>query len=334
MQPSLSPLRNSSGKDILQHGFVEGKEILSPQLLARLREMPLDDAAVISNAVQKDVTGDLARAVVEELQTSITLLDAVDAVFGTRLLEICMPLVLKTEPNTPPQIAHADDHRIRELFGIVHLVKGQRPTEGLPYRAEATYPTDVSVTCDACGREMLLPDSVARRREHLRLNWSWTCSRKDQCCRRAKRQRCADEGEIDDDEDMLAEFNQTVLATYRELLDCPAEVMRSMRCLGGSQAAGDGIIALPTMIHRGPGAGDQQRLVLFFSARPVFEDMAAPHGSSKDNLEGPSVADNDEHDYSEQVHAGWLLARLQSDEETARVQEMYRLLGYRLDEFD
>ena len=64
---------------------------------------------------------------------------------------------------------------------------------------------------------------------------------------------------------------------HHELLDQPEEVEKAMRCLGpAGPRAGDGLIALPTMIHRGPGSGPQERLVLFFSIRPVYKDIIPP----------------------------------------------------------
>merc|ERR1712232_841195 len=179
-----------------------------------------------------------------------------------------------------------------------------------PYNAEAIYPTDIAARCALCEKQILLPDGFARRREHLRELWTWTCGKAGRSCS-AKRRKTSypkvpsNGSQSDsDDERLLADFDQIVLNTFRDLLNCPDKVTRDMRSLGvPNPAVGDGIVGLPTLIHRGPGSGAQERRVLFFSIRPLYKDLVAATAEGN-----KSVADNDEHDYSEQVHAGWLLA--------------------------
>ena len=70
------------------------------------------------------------------------------------------------------------------------------------------------------------------------------------------------------------------------LLD-PARCIDQMRDCGASEPArGDGLLALPTLIHQGPGcprgtrqARGRARKVLFFSVRPTYPAaLYAPDG--------------------------------------------------------
>ena len=59
----MTAVRNPHGDAILQHGFAECEAVLSLDLCTRLVQVSLEGAALISNAVQKDVTGSLQEEV-------------------------------------------------------------------------------------------------------------------------------------------------------------------------------------------------------------------------------------------------------------------------------
>ena len=127
------------------------------------------------------------------------------------------------------------------------------------------------------------------------------------------------------------EFEHTVVAdlyeSYCELLLRPSEVIKRMRPCGNPQPAlGDGVLALPTLVYRGPGgshtpgAAGRSRRVLFFTLRPKYLDR----------LEGTAGA----YDEDGQVHAAWLLWRTQELPESAAnaaaTRSMYKTLGHSL----
>ena len=58
--------------------------------------------------------------------------------------------------------------------------------------------------------------------------------------------------------------------------------------------------------------------VLFFSIRPVYDDL---------------VAKSEEVDYSEQIHASWLLAHVDDPMLKATIRQAYRQIGYSLNGF-
>lgn len=90
-----------------------------------------------------------------------------------------------------------------------------------------------------------------------------------------------------------------------------------------------GLIALPTLIHRGPGSSAQPLNVLFFSIRPLYKYSSADARQDK-----VQVADIDEHDYSEQVHASWLLARMDDENSKSRIRDANFRLGHVLGDYE
>ena len=103
--------------------------------------------------------------------------------------------------------------------------------------------------------------------------------------------------------------------------------MEQMRPMGPDPATrGDGLVALPTLVHRGPGGNDAHaadRSVLFFTVVPLFDD----------DDEGKKIG---EYDADAQIHAGWLLAHaggVMSQEEEDTVLDSYESLGYHLRQF-
>ena len=101
---------------------------------------------------------------------------------------------------------------------------------------------------------------------------------------------------------------------FPQLLWQPEEVVRQMRPLGPPPGTGDGLVALPTMVHRGPGGNDAmatERSVLFFSIQPVFP----PEKRAFSDEIGT-------YDPEAQIHGGWLLHRaggVISEEATERI---------------
>jgi hypothetical protein len=111
---------------------------------------------------------------------------------------------------------------------------------------------------------------------------------------------------------------------YAEVLLRPAETIRRMRALGAPQpAVGDAVVALPTLVHRGPGqeADGPPRRVLFFTLRPKFIGERAKDAAGT------------AYEPDKQIHASWLLWRTRSitDEATRHaVRTMYKKAGYDL----
>ena len=124
-------------------------------------------------------------------------------------------------------------------------------------------------------------------------------------------------------------FAADVCEAFRQMLDGPAHVIESMRPVGAPPKAGDGLVALPTLVHRGPGGNDttgNERWVLFFTIQPVFEGKASDPDFDM-NL--------GEYDAEAQIHAGWLLWRAGKvlGPEVPRVVGLYEDLGFNLGQF-
>ena len=102
-----------------------------------------------------------------------------------------------------------------------------------------------------------------------------------------------------------------------------------------SPKAGDTLIALPTLVHRGPGNphGASPRKVLFFSLRPRYDSTTSGRSDQAETL---VAADVGVYDDATQIHVGWVLSRegysLDSKERRAVLQS-YRALGINLDDF-
>ena len=101
--------------------------------------------------------------------------------------------------------------------------------------------------CEACESWFPLPDWVARRREHLTEGRAFTCARAGRGCGAG----CG----WDDARDTFAE---EVLAAFAPLLEHPQRLIASMAPCGAPPALGDALLALPTLVHRGPGCEEPQ----------------------------------------------------------------------------
>jgi len=117
-------------------------------------------------------------------------------------------------------------------------------------------------------------------------------------------------------------FARDLVAAFGQLLWRPDEVVREMRPCGQPPDVGDGIVCLPTLVHRGPGGNEeklQERKVLFFSVKPIYPGFHWGDG------------DVGEYDAEAQIHAGWLLWRtshvIREPEEVLRA---YERVGYSL----
>ena len=238
--------------------------------------------------------------------------DAVHAVFGTHQFDVMNVKILMNEIGSNPQIPHADDHCNRELFGVAHIQDEQPATECIPYDAQAPYPTGLQVECEACKKWRALPDVWARRREHA-VGGRFTCAAAGRAC-----------GDADDDVDAIDPFANDLATSFHQLLFDPKAVLEAMRPAGAPPKAGDGLIALQTLVHRGPGNNNCpfERKVLFFSLRPVFSDAR------------DAVKDIGTYDPASQIHAGWLLWRAaEAVPDAEEVISNYDELGFQLTNF-
>eukprot|EP00908_Phaeocystis_cordata_P023146 Transcript_5573.p2 GENE.Transcript_5573~~Transcript_5573.p2 ORF type:complete len:447 (-),score=79.49 Transcript_5573:52-1392(-) len=313
---SRPPRRNTDPEQILRAGFVECARLVSPALCARLANLPMEEAEGISNAFQLEVPPALATEVEAALLASKAVGAAVLATFGTPRFRVSTLKVLMTELGAEPQIPHADDHCNRELFGVAHLRPSQEATQSAPYAADACYPTGVCVQCEACEGWFPLPDAAARRRDHLARAFT---------CARAGRQCGPSECEWDESGHLIGDqFERDVIEAFAPLLEAPHRLLSQMAPCGAPPGVGDGLVALPTLVHRGPGCEEPQsgeeRQVLFFSIAPVFS--------------GERAADSDvgSYDSDAQIHAGWLLWRAEAQlaPRRAAVLAAYSELGFSL----
>jgi len=128
-------------------------------------------------------------------------------------------------------------------------------------------------------------------------------------------------------------FAHEVCAAFAPLLHEPAKVLERMRPMGATPRAGDGLIALPTLVHRGPGGDPKlgKRWVLFFTIVPLF---GADAGDDAPELDETFEATLGEYDPDAQIHAVWLLWRAAAAvKEPQKVVEAYRRIGFDLDAF-
>ena len=316
------PHRNSDAGAIVEHGFVEAPSLLGVELCEELSVYSMDGATVISQAKEQTVRGELWTRTAEQISASPVVRHAVMAAFGTSEFDVLTPKLIEATPGVDrdalPQHPHAHMEHNMELIGIAHVREGQLPTRCLPYksaaeRAVAPYPTGVVKRCALCRAERPMHDKDVRRRVHLK-RACWTCADGGWVCGVA----CA--------EDELRR-DVTLVAAFDELLH-PAETIAAMRPCGDSTpAAGDGMLALPTLIHAGPGAvkNGAKRRVLFFSVRPRF---------SPDEYHKPPS--QDAYDDGAQVHAGWVLFYGEKEITAERKREVltgYRELGYDMQAF-
>lgn len=273
--PTGQPASKRARSDITTRGFDLECGMLSSKLVAALLRTAKAGGGRewrdISNAKEKYLPDEpLLDCLRDEVAQSPVIRKAVKDQFGAHHFKITNASIISTPPGTPPQIPHADDTCVRELFAVVQLLDGQRPTMYEPYDPQEKYPVV----------------------NHAKLN----------------------DGAV-----LSATVKQQLRAAFGKLLEDGAPELCKELCQlpCGSPAAGDGMVALPTLIHRGPGTvgSKKWRHVLFFSVRPV-----SPGGA------GTST---DVYDKDYQIHNEWLLHALGSSaEEEEKVLAMYSAAGY------
>lgn len=147
-------------------------------------------------------------------------------------------------------------------------------------------------------------------------------------CKTSERTRCGRlEGESkrggEEEEDHDEQFAQSVCESFHELLYSPSDVVDGMRPVGAEPGVGDALLALPTLVHRGPGGNDacgKDRMVLFFTLQPEFA------------LDDESVGT---YDPETQIHAGWILWRAAAvlQQDRPHIVEKYREIGFEIESF-
>ena len=305
--------RNHDTRRILELGFVETPRCqISPRLLAAaLRKASCTAGMPISNASEHPIDGSLAQCLSQELSASATIALACKTTFDAPYFSIPYLAVLAVEPGKPPQLPHGDDTCNRELFGVTHLQDGQAPTLMEPYKADRQYPTGMAAECPNCKRTTTLSDEVMRMRLHRRL---------DYLCDRCKGSSEVSKGSSEVSKRRRlpeASFGTILGQTFRELLEPGAPYLCKHPCGAPHPQAGDGFIALPTLVHRGPGTMDspKTRYVLFYTVRPQYSDMA-----DDEHTYDPSL----EYSPDTQVHAAYILHHLSPGKRMlSRVQHMY-----------
>jgi len=174
------------------------------------------------------------------------------------------------------------------------------------------YPTGITVGCDACGREEQLPDEDFRRGVHL-TNEKWHCN-----CHSPHKP-------YDFEGQLTSSFSELLEENAPNLCDAYAG---SKKTHDGLRSAGDGILGLPTLIHRGPGnasASAESRYVLFFTLRPLYRNMK--------KCEGDGMMDDKQLQYHRynpmlQIHASCILYN-----QFKKVKSIYENSGCNLDGF-
>ena len=164
------------------------------------------------------------------------------------------PKVLVTPPGSNPQLPHADDHCSSCLVVLIHLNDNQEPTRVAKYDSSKDYPTGITVTCDRCNREEMLPDCDFRRGVHV-TNENWHCD-------------CKSPHQPYDFEGGLA-------TAFGELLEKDAPDSCDSYCGKHLAKAGSGVLCLPQLIHRGPGnstTAKDSRYMLFFTLKPMYKN--------------------------------------------------------------
>ena len=327
-------MNNRDPTRVMEHGFVEIEQLLPAKVCERLAETSMEikkgsKAHEISNAVELDCKHlDAWADIKREIEGSATIRAAILVTHGVDKLVLDEAKLLEASVSAPPQIPHADDYNNSGgCFGVVQLRRNQQPTLAYPYSG-TTYYVDAEAACDECDRWIRLLDEQARRREHLRKGRSWTCAMAGcgECGQRPKRQRQL----------VGVSKGEMICNSFRELLDKPSELIDQMKPCGKAEpAVGDALLALPTLIHRGPGGGGGEvpRRVLFFFVRPIFSEE---DGFEKDDI------DSFKYDPSSQVHAALLLhlATMCAPKgflrgiDPARVKKQYKEKGYELDWFE
>eukprot|EP00956_Cyclotella_meneghiniana_P012782 scaffold18176_cov54-Cyclotella_meneghiniana.AAC.4 len=246
----------------------------------------------ISNSLQANVSHDLAEKVSKALLENKTLGAAMKLVFGKScdngddndstaannaldkkmvtesssssyydgfVVERESLKLLATTPGSPPQLPHADDHCTSCLVGIVHLKDNQLQTRIAQYNPNKDYPTGITSTCDSCHVEEQLPDEDYKRGVHLTTQ-KWYCGN----CQQPQQQSSSLSSTPYD-------FERKLTHAFGELLQDP-NICNAYA--GNTPKANDGILALPTLLHCGPGnpsTSTSHRIVFFFTLRPTYK---------------------------------------------------------------
>ena len=103
-----------------------------------------------------------------------------------------------------------------------------------------------------CNRNEMLPDHEYRRGVHL-TDESWSCNCKEPW--------------------KPYDFEGKLVTAFSELLERGAPDLCDSYCGKEDTKMGDGYLALPTLIHRGPGnasSSAEPRYMLFFTLRPQY----------------------------------------------------------------
>mmetsp|Transcript_49456 Transcript_49456/g.163839 ORF Transcript_49456/g.163839 Transcript_49456/m.163839 type:complete len:346 (-) Transcript_49456:246-1283(-) len=291
--------RNSDPSLVMEHGFVELPALLDSELCSELSAVDMEGdkhTQQISNATELDMKHlttpfSKAKAAVE---TSATIGAAMRASFGVSRFCLDEAKLLEAGPSAKPQIPHADDtNNTGGFFGVAHVRPRQAPTLAHAYEPR-TFWVDATAACDLCKTQIRLTDEHARCRSSARLDASWTCEssgRAPACTNKRKSRSEPTKGEV-------------ICASFLPLLADPAGVIARMKpCGAADPSAGDALLALPTLIHRGPGGGGDgeggpARRVLFFFVRPVFDPT---------RFEPDPAGGAFKYDPTSQVHAAFLL---------------------------
>ena len=322
--PPLPALRNDDPRRMDSRGFVELPSLLPRSLCESLDAVSMDRAANISNSRELALGDDLRRQVKQALQDSSVIHDAIKHIYDTDGFVVTAAKVLEAGDDDAPQIPHSDDYCNRELFGIAHVRPHQAPTEAIPYDTSLDHPMGFSAQCSMCKSFVPVPDAAGRRRTYMLDGF---------CCTDAGT-RCGQTPQLSDEESD-AKFAKQLFESYSELLLRPRSVVERMRPCGNPEPrAGDGLLCLQTLIHRGPGgrqhasraegAGTSKtgRRVLFFTLRPKFVDKRALSSAVGS------------YDMDGQIHAAWLLWRTKglsiSTANARTVKQMYNSLGHDL----
>ena len=272
------PLRNAEPTLVMKKGFVELPGLLSESLCGTLSNIDIGTSPgriKISNATEVDIKHLEEWQRVHDAIAGHSILEAaVRCAFGVAEFELAEAKLLEAEPSAPAQIPHADAiNNLGGFFGVVHLRPSQAATLAHPYDAQGV--AELYVTCEAschdCGTQIRLTDEQARRREHLRLGEPWTCSCSDagrDCMPAGRRQKSARKQGAPSMGEAVCHGK-----AFAPLLNDPEGVVERMQPLGTpTPEVGDAVLALPTLLHHGPGGSGSTtaRRVLFFFVRPVF----------------------------------------------------------------
>ena len=277
-----APLRNNGGS-VLEHGFLELPGLLDVNVCMRI----VSTAALhgkrrpIINGTGTFLTSSTSDELMHAMRRSsaVSIIDmAMMEAFGASQWAVCDAEMLEYEPGARPQVPHADEQADHSLFAIVQLQCGQQPTLALPYEANVERPSRRVVICDACGADIPVTAEAERKRTHV---WRYTCADVDglqaRCVGVSKRRRGAldDRRQLDGSLSFDGLWAARLRAAFGALLHPPHNLYNRLRPLGPPDpCTGDAILALPSLIHAGPGnaSASEARRVVFLTIRPVFCD--------------------------------------------------------------